>query len=78
MFVLLLNKPSPTTCNLTDGAVVPIPIFPLPLTTNILAEAGEVICKIASVFEPEMWSFAVGDVVPIPTLPPAAFKTIDP
>jgi hypothetical protein len=59
----------PTTSVVVRGVDVPIPTLPLPLTNNILEEAGESTRSRAADEAPDMWSWDVGVVVPIPMLP---------
>jgi hypothetical protein len=76
IIVLELGKNIPLTsvpkAEIVRGAVgvlVPIPMFPLPLTNNILEEAGESTRSRAADEAPEIWRDADGVIVPIPTDP---------
>jgi hypothetical protein len=53
-----------------------MPILPLPLTYKILFTVGESISNSPEFDEPDIWSNAVGVVVPIPTLPLSAVFVI--
>jgi hypothetical protein len=57
-----------STSKVVTGDETFIPTLPLPLTNNILEEAGESIRSRLAEDAPEMWREADGVIVPIPTL----------
>ena len=74
MYTILLKYATweaeePTVRRLLLRVEVPIPTLPLPLTNNMLEEAGEDILSRLADDAPEMCREADGFVVPVPTLP---------
>ena len=64
----------PNTSKVVSGVKSPIPTLPFSNTANLELEPEAMLNKVA--VSPTRWVKAIGEVVPIPTLPPIIFKVL--